>query len=74
MCESIRERELKRKQTERNYVLLDNVMSVSEEDQALLLFQQSSHPRNERARLTEEQLTRYESWKSQPGMAHIKLE
>ena len=50
------------------------MMSVTDEDQALLLFQQSSHPRNERERLTEEQLSKYEHWKSQPGMAHIKLE
>lgn len=69
-----RERTLFTNFKKRNYVILDNIMSVTDEDQALLLFQQSSHPRTERANLTEEQLNKYESWKSQPGMAHIKLE
>jgi hypothetical protein len=38
------------------------------------LFQQISHPINKCFKLTEEQLKRYEIWKIQSGMAHIKLE
>jgi hypothetical protein len=41
---------------------------------ALVLFQQSTHEQNQRSQLTDEQLNKYESWKSQPGMAQIKLE
>jgi hypothetical protein len=38
------------------------------------LFQQITHPINERSKLTEEQLSKYDTWKTQPGMAQIKLE
>jgi hypothetical protein len=49
-------------------------MSSNEENQSSILFQQISHPINERLKLTEEQLNKYETWKTQPGMAQIKLE
>ena len=38
------------------------------------LFEQTAHPINERSKLSEEQLNKYETWKTQPGMAQIKLE
>jgi hypothetical protein len=49
-------------------------MSSDEENQSSILFQQITHPINERLKLTEEQLKKYETWKTQPGMAQIKLE
>jgi hypothetical protein len=49
-------------------------MSSIEENQSSILFQQISNPINERLKLTEEQLKKYETWKTQPGMALIKLE
>jgi hypothetical protein len=47
-------------------------MSSNEEDSYRL--QQTSHPINERSNLSEQHLTKYETWKSQAGMAQIKLE
>ena len=49
-------------------------MSLNEEDEFSILFQRNSHPINERLKLSEEQLKKYETWKTQPGMAQIKLE
>jgi hypothetical protein len=49
-------------------------MSSNEEDQSIDLSQQITHPINDRLKLTEEQLNKYEVWKTQPGMAQIKLE
>ncbi len=49
-------------------------MSLNENNQSFILFQQTSHPINERIKLTEEQLKKYDTWKTQPGMAQIKLE
>lgn len=49
-------------------------MSTKEENQSSILFQQISHPINERIKLTEEHLKKYETWKTQPGMAQVKLE
>jgi hypothetical protein len=49
-------------------------MSTNKEDESIVLFQQISHPINERLNLSEEQLNKYETWKTQPGMAQIKLE
>ena len=43
-------------------------------DQVEILAQQSSYEPNDRSKLTEEQLERYEHWKIQNGMAQIKLE
>ena len=49
--------------------------SNEEEDRSpSVLFQQSSHSMNEPLKLTEDQLKKYETWKTQPGMAQIKLE
>ncbi|CAF1179227.1 unnamed protein product [Rotaria sordida] len=50
------------------------MMSSNEEIQSSILFQRITHPINERSKLTEEQLNKYETWKIQPGMAQIKLE
>jgi hypothetical protein len=49
-------------------------MSANEDNQSLILFQQTTHPINEHSKLTEEQLKKYDAWKTQPGMAQIKLE
>ncbi|CAF4468833.1 unnamed protein product, partial [Rotaria sp. Silwood2] len=49
-------------------------MSSNEEDQYSILFHRVSHPINDRSKLTEEQLNKYETWKTKPGMAQIKLE
>ncbi len=57
--------------------LLDKIMSSNEENlssSSAILFQQISHPINEHSKLTEEQLKKYDTWKTQPGMAQIKLE
>lgn len=43
-------------------------------NEAIELFHRVSHPSNEHSKLTEEQLNKYEGWKTQPGMAQIKLE
>ncbi|CAF3690354.1 unnamed protein product [Adineta steineri] len=49
-------------------------MSLNEDEQSHSLFHQTSHPINERSKLNEEYLNKYETWKTQPGMAQIKLE
>lgn len=49
-------------------------MSLNKDDQSDTLFHQTSHPINEISKLNEEQKTKYETWKTQPGMAQIKLE
>ncbi len=49
-------------------------MSLNEQDQSCSLFHQNSHPINEISKLNEEQLKKYETWKTQPAMAQIKLE
>lgn len=50
-------------------------MSANEENLSpAVLFEQKSYSINEPAKLTEEQLKKYEAWKIQPGMAQIKLE
>jgi hypothetical protein len=43
-------------------------------DQVEILAQRSSCEPNDRSKLSEEQLQRYENWKNQNGMAQIKLE
>ncbi len=59
---------MKKKQEKRNYVFRSKIMNSND------LFQQISHPINKCFKLTEEQLKRYEIWKIQSRMAHIKLE
>ena len=49
-------------------------MSAPEVDDPLVLAQRSTHTSNDRSLLTEEQLTKAHGWKTQPGMAQIKLE
>ncbi|UJR09599.1 hypothetical protein I4U23_013834 [Adineta vaga] len=49
-------------------------MSLIEENTSHSLFQQTSHTLNESTKLSEEQLNKYEAWKSQPAMAQIKLQ
>lgn len=50
-------------------------MSVNEENHSpIVLFERTTHTRNEPSKLNEEQLKKYEAWKIQAGMAQIKLE
>ena len=43
-------------------------------DEIEILVQRSSSTPNDRTKLTEDQLNRYEHWKNQAAMAQIKLE
>jgi len=43
-------------------------------DEALVLSQQNLDRKTDRSKLTDEQLSKYDNWKNQPGMAQIKLE